>query len=66
MFDATAYLISVADEFTQAALLLDNSNLGASPAELDYNIEQERPKNWADHEACPELRLWDHRSISEK
>jgi hypothetical protein len=34
-------------------------NLGASPAELDGNVEQDRQRSWhsGDHEA--ELRLWE-------
>ena len=36
-----------------------SNELGASPAELEYNPESERLPIWADHDGCPELRLWE-------
>jgi len=33
--------------------------LGCSPAELDYCVEDERPLTFANHDGCPELRLWE-------
>lgn len=33
------------------------SELGASPAELSGDVEQDRQRSWADHDGCCELRL---------
>ena len=35
------------------------ANLGASPAELDGDVEQDRERSWASHEGEAELRLWE-------
>jgi hypothetical protein len=35
------------------------SQLGASPAELDYCIDSERPRSWHSHDGEAELRLND-------
>ena len=53
---AEAWGLSVAEDFENDSRAVE---LGASPAELDYNVDQERPRSWAtgDHEA--ELRLND-------
>ena len=35
------------------------SDLGASPAELDGDVEHGRAMSWADHDGSAELRLWE-------
>lgn len=36
-----------------------SKELGASPAELDFNPESTREIYFVDHSGCPELRLWE-------
>ena len=38
---------------------LDPTELGASPAELVFNPESDRPFSFAEHQGTPELRLWE-------
>ena len=33
--------------------------LGASPAELVFNPESDRPFSFAEHDGTPELKLWE-------
>jgi len=54
----TFWLDSIVDEVEFDAILWDDSLLGCSPAELSYNVESERDPSWADHDGCPELRLY--------
>ena len=59
------WLLALVDEIDYTESLWDSSQLGCSPAELAANVEQDRERSWADHEGCPELRLWDDRSFTE-
>jgi len=36
----------------------DPAMLGCSPAELEFNVESLRDLTHANHDGCPELRLW--------
>ena len=53
------WLISIADEVDAEVNLWDDSQLGASPAELDWNPEQDRERSWHSHDGEAELRLFD-------
>jgi len=37
----------------------DPAMLGCSPAELEVNVESLRDLTHANHDGCPELRLWE-------
>ena len=53
------WLISIADEVEAQSSLWDDTLLGCSPTELFHNVEQDREISFADHQGCPELRLWE-------
>jgi hypothetical protein len=53
------WLISIADEVELESSLWDDTLLGCSPTELFHNVEQDREISFADHQGCPELRLWE-------
>jgi hypothetical protein len=54
--NAVHWLTVIVDDVERQDQLVE---LGASPAELDYNIEAERPMSWHSHDGEAELRLWE-------
>ena len=59
MMQPTYWLDNQLEELAHYESLWDSTKLGCSPAELGYDIEAERQPIWADHDGCPELRLWE-------
>jgi len=56
---ANWWLINLVNEVAYNESLWDSTKLGCSPAELERNPEEQRSYCFADHEGCPELRLWE-------
>lgn len=54
-----AYGSQLLKELDDLSSLWDDSLLGSSPAELLYCVEEERELSFAEHDGCPELRLWE-------
>lgn len=54
-----AYGYQLLEQLELESSLWDDTLLGCSPAELFHNVEQGREISFADHDGCPELRLWE-------
>lgn len=55
-YNAKHYFSVICDDVEQDLKL---EQLGASPAELDYNVESERQMSFASFDSEAELRLWE-------
>lgn len=55
----TFWLSAMLNDIEYHESLWDSTKLGCSPAELDCNPELDREFSFADHDGCPELRLWE-------
>ena len=57
MTTPTFWLSNTVAEVDNETALLSNTDLGASPAELVFNPESLRDRNWTGHQGCPEMDL---------
>jgi hypothetical protein len=57
MTKTTFWLSNIVAEVDFETAMLSNADLGASPAELVFNPESLRDRDWTGHQGCPEMNL---------